>query len=91
VKKSFYPDRSGDVLLVAKPYHVIWGLKTGTSHGTPHPYDTHVPLIVFGPGVKPGQRGDAVTPQAMAASLARALGVAAPAKSEALVPPGLFE
>jgi hypothetical protein len=91
VKKSFLADRSGDVLLVPKPYHVIWGLKTGTSHGTPHPYDTHVPLIVVGPGVKPGQRGDAVTPQALAASLARALGVAAPAKAEALVPPGLFE
>ena len=91
VQKSFLPDRSGDVLIVAKPFHFILIQKTGTTHGSPHPYDTHVPLIVFGPGVKPGQRGDAVTPQAMAASLARALGVAAPARAEAPVPDKLFE
>ena len=91
VKKSFHPDRSGDVILVVKPYHFISGLKTGTTHGSPHPYDTHVPLIVFGPGVKAGQRSDRVTPQALAASLARALGISAPAKAEAPVPERLFE
>lgn len=91
VKKSFLADRSGDVLIIPKPYHFILVQKTGTTHGTPHPYDTHVPLILFGPGVKPGERADAVTPQAMAASLARALGVSSPAKAEASVPDKLFE
>lgn len=90
VRKSFMPERSGDVLVVPKPYHMITSVKTGTTHGTPHPYDTHVPLIVFGPGIKGGTRNDAVTPQAIAAILARSIGMAPPAKAEAPVPSGLF-
>jgi predicted AlkP superfamily pyrophosphatase or phosphodiesterase len=90
VKKSFMPDRSGDVLFVVKPYTLVWLQKTGTSHGSPHPYDTHVPLLIFGPGVVGGKRGDPVTPQSVAAILAQSLGVAQPANSEAPVPAGLF-
>ena len=91
VRKSFMADRSGDVIAIPKLYHLLTSQKTGTTHGTPHPYDTHVPLIAFGRGIKGGKRVDAVTPQAAAAILARALGVAPPAKAEAPVPSGLFE
>jgi hypothetical protein len=90
-KKSYLAQRSGDVILIPKPYSVMWARKAGTMHGTPHPYDRHVPLIVYGPRVKPGRRKDAVTPQALAASLARALGIPAPAMAEAPVPTNLFE
>lgn len=90
VRKSFRADRSGDVIVVPKPYHMLLSQKTGTTHGTPHFYDTHVPLIAFGPGIKGGKRVDAVTPQAIAAILARCLGMAPPAKAEAPVPSGLF-
>ena len=91
VKKSFHPDRSGDVFLVVKPYCFIWSQKTGTTHGSPHSYDTHVPLIVYGPGIIAGRRGDAVTPQMLAKTFARALGIPAPAQAEAPVPEGVFE
>ncbi len=90
VRKSFQADRNGDVLVVPKLYHMLTSVKTGTTHGTPHPYDTHVPLIAFGPGIKGGKRTDAVTPQAIAAILARAIGMAPPTKAEAPVPSGLF-
>jgi hypothetical protein len=90
VQKSFHPDRSGDVLVVMKPYHFFSVPKVGTNHGSPYPYDTHVPLLVFGPGIIGGERKDAVTPQAIAAILARALGVLSPARAEAAVPAGLF-
>ncbi|MFL5338643.1 MAG: alkaline phosphatase family protein [Gemmataceae bacterium] len=90
VQKSFHPDRSGDVLVVPRPYHFVVSLKAGTTHGSPHPYDTHVPLLAFGPGVRGGRRDDAVTPQAAAAILAKMLGVPTPAKAEATVPVGLF-
>ena len=46
VKKSYYPGHSGDVLLVVKPYSILWGSASGTTHGSPHPYDTHVPLLL---------------------------------------------
>jgi hypothetical protein len=90
VRRSFHPQRSGDVVLIEKPYYLITKYLTGTTHGTPHPYDTHVPLLVYGPGIRKGTRKDAVTPQAAAVILARALGIAPPAQARAEVPAGLF-
>lgn len=63
---------------------------TGTNHGTPHDYDTHVPLLVYGPGIRSGVRHDAVTPQAAAVILAHALGIKPPAKADVDVPADLF-
>jgi hypothetical protein len=91
VRRSFFPDRSGDVTVILKPYHLCTASLTGTHHGTPHPYDTHVPLLVFGPGIRAGARDDAVTPQAIAAIFAEALDLKLPAAAEAPVPQGLFQ
>src|SRR5262249_52759071 len=56
MRKSYFPGRAGDVSFVLKPYWLEGDPKTatGTLHGTPYPYDTHVPLLVFGPNVKSG-------------------------------------
>src|SRR5437879_3266017 len=64
---------------------------TGTMHGTPYPYDTHVPLLVFGPNVKPGIRREEVVPASIASIFAKALGIQPPAKVEYPVPEGLFK
>jgi len=90
MQKSYYPSRSGDVAMVMKPYWQAGEALSGTSHGSPYAYDTHVPLLVFGGNVKPGIRKDEVTPQAIAAILAKALGIDPPAKAEYGVPAGLF-
>jgi hypothetical protein len=92
MRKAYYPERCGDVALVPKPYWLgsDWTLATGTGHGTPHPYDTHVPLLVFGPGVKPGMRREEVVPPTIAAIFAQALGTKPPAKAEYPAPAGLF-
>jgi hypothetical protein len=97
VQRSFDPDASGDVMVVLKPYHFfsqpITSAKTAsyrTTHGSPHPYDTHVPLLVMGPGIVPGQHSERVTPLAMAPILARAMGVPAPKGAEVGVPAGVF-
>jgi Type I phosphodiesterase / nucleotide pyrophosphatase len=96
VRRSFDPERSGDVYFLVKPYYLLSppvspGLFYRTTHGTPHPYDTHVPLLVFGPGIHPGVRTDPVAPQAAAAILARALGVPPPSGAEYWVPDGLWK
>jgi hypothetical protein len=90
VQKTFHAERSGDVLFVVKPWCLLTDRLAGTLHGTPHPYDTHVPLLVSGPGVVPGVRREAVTPQAAVAILARGLGIKPPATAEAEVPKGLL-
>ncbi len=91
VRRSFHPARCGDVGLVFKPYYLVYGRFSGSTHGTPHPYDTHVPLLIYGPGVKAGIRREAITPQSATAILARAIVIDRPAKAEADVPAGLFE
>jgi hypothetical protein len=91
VERSFFPETSGDVAFVLRPYFIMSPvLNTGTTHGTPHPYDTHVPLLVFGPGIQKGVRDDPVTPLVTPVILARALGIAPPAAARAPVPEGLF-
>jgi hypothetical protein len=92
VRRSFHPARSGDVAVVLKPYHLEGTAKTlGTTHGSPHPYDTHVPLLFYGPGIRAGARAEAVTPQAAAAVLARSLRIDTPHGADAPVPDGLFD
>jgi arylsulfatase A-like enzyme len=101
VKRSFYPSASGDVMVIIKPYHLFSPATLTknpdkltsyrTTHGTPHPYDTHVPLMVMGPRIVPGVRDQRVTPQTMASILAEALGVPPPTSAAYPAPPGLFK
>jgi predicted AlkP superfamily pyrophosphatase or phosphodiesterase len=93
MRKAYFPDRCGDLAFVPKPYWLgsDWTLATGTGHGSPHPYDTHVPLLVYGPGVKPGIRKEEVAPLTVTTIFAKAAGVKPPAKAEYPVPAGLFE
>lgn len=90
VRRSFMASRSGDVTIVLKPYHFFGSTLTGTTHGSPFDYDTHVPLLIYGAGVKPGVRKERVTPEAAAVILATGLGIAPPEKAEVKVPAGLF-
>jgi|SRR5579884_693069 len=91
VRRSFHPEASGDVLLVLKPYHIVWEGREGTTHGSPYPYDTHVPLLVYGPSVVPGVRWGPVSPEAASVILCRACGVPPPAlASVPEAPAGLF-
>jgi hypothetical protein len=93
MKKSYHPDRSGDVGIVLKPYYLEYDKEylTGTTHGSPHAYDTHVPLLVFGTNVKPGVRKEEVPPALIAAIFAKALGIAPPKAAEYACPEGLFK
>ncbi len=81
---SFHPDRSGDVFVVLKPYHLIGAihtgdkLVTGTTHGSPHEYDTNAPLLVYGPGVGGGRRAEKVSPLHAAPVAASFLGIPPP-------------
>jgi hypothetical protein len=92
VRRSFHPERCGDLTVIPKPYHFFASaFATGTTHGTPYEYDTHVPLLVYGPGIVGGKRTELVTPQAIAAIFARGLGVAPPDRATAEVPKSLIQ
>jgi hypothetical protein len=76
VRRSYFPARSADVLLVEKPYYQLRA--QGTTHGTPHNYDTHVPQVWFGAGVPPGVHSEQVGVDDIAPTLAALLGVDPP-------------
>jgi predicted AlkP superfamily pyrophosphatase or phosphodiesterase len=81
MKRSFHPARSGDVIVLVKEYWIPAGKTdkpSGTTHGTPYDYDTHVPLIVYGPGIRGGTRDEPTTPQALASVFANGLGIPRP-------------
>jgi predicted AlkP superfamily pyrophosphatase or phosphodiesterase len=47
-------ERSGVIQIIMKPGWYS-GSKTGTTHGTISPYDTHIPLVFMGWGIKQGK------------------------------------
>ncbi len=87
-RRSYYPDRGGDVVIVSKPYVYFDSNKTGTGHGTPHDYDTHTVFLAMGPGLATGRRDVAITPMHAAPMLADMLGVRVPANCEYAPPAG---
>ena len=84
VRNTWHREVSADIQLVVKPYWLFGTThKTGTTHGSPHEYDTHVPLLLYGPRWISGGRVDArVEIVDLAPTLARLIGTGAPAASE---------
>lgn len=76
---SFYAPRSGDLFLLPEPYYLFEA--TGTSHGTPYVYDNEVPVLFWGPGIKPGTYSGRIAVNDIAPTLAALLGCAQPSGS----------
>ncbi|WP_077921960.1 alkaline phosphatase PafA [Spirosoma sp. 209] len=53
-RNVYFPNRSGDMYVMQQ---AGWfeGRNRGTTHGTVYNYDTHVPFLLYGWGVRPGQ------------------------------------
>ncbi len=54
VFRGFHPKRSGDIVTVMEPGYYSSGSVQGTTHGSPYSYDTHVPMLFYGFGIKKG-------------------------------------
>lgn len=54
LQNGFNQKRSGDVIIVSDPGYISYS-RTGSTHGSSFDYDTHVPLLFFGKGVKHGE------------------------------------
>ncbi|MFA6527235.1 MAG: alkaline phosphatase family protein [Candidatus Babeliales bacterium] len=50
-KNQLYHGRCGDIVCQPQPYCLVTHYLTGTSHATPYDYDTHVPLMLYQPGL----------------------------------------
>jgi len=79
VIRSFNATRSGDLEILLEPYWIRSA--EGTTHGTPYSYDTHIPLIFMGPGIRPGHYRENVALNDVAPTLATILGIETPSGS----------
>lgn len=52
-QRSYFPERSGDLMIRLKPGVLVTHESNGTSHGSPYAYDATVPLLILGPGIAP--------------------------------------
>ncbi|MET3115433.1 putative AlkP superfamily pyrophosphatase or phosphodiesterase [Pedobacter sp. CG_S7] len=77
VSNGYNARRSGDVYFVLNPNWFSGG-KTGTSHSTWYPYDSHIPLVFMGWKVKPGKTNKNYYMSDIAATLAAMLHIQMP-------------
>ena len=54
VVRGYNPKRCGDIAFVLEPGWLSWGGITGSTHGSVYTYDTHVPILFYGNGIKKG-------------------------------------
>jgi predicted AlkP superfamily pyrophosphatase or phosphodiesterase len=52
-QNGLHPTRSGDVMVIMEFGFMDYS-ETGTTHGTAFSYDTQIPLLFYGKGIKPG-------------------------------------
>jgi arylsulfatase A-like enzyme len=79
VMNGYFPRRGADVEVLLDPYWIF--TQTGATHGAAFGYDTHVPVIFMGPGIRAGQYHNAIAVNDVAPTLATMLDVETPAGS----------
>ena len=90
MQNSFYPRRSGDLVLNLMPGWIEAVEGEVAQSGSMYDYDTHVPLIIAGPGIGVRTIGDDVDMCSVAPTLGRLIGVGRPTASVAPVLSGIF-
>lgn len=78
VMNGYNTKRSGAIQLVLNAGWFETHGKTGTSHGTWNPYDTHIPLIFMGWGIRPGRTNQPIYMTDIAPTLAALLRIQMP-------------
>ena len=77
LQNGYNQKRSGDILLVLEPAKASYS-RTGSTHGSPQIYDTHVPLLFYGKGIRQGSTTERTEIPDIAPTIASLLGIAFP-------------
>ncbi len=89
VMNGFYVRRSADIETLLEPYWIFG--QTDASHGTTFSYDSHVPVIFMGTGIRSGRYNGAIVVNDIAPTLANILDVETPSGSVGRVLAEMFE
>ncbi|MGS2727264.1 alkaline phosphatase PafA [Psychroserpens sp. BH13MA-6] len=77
LQNGFNQKRSGDVIMVSDIAYIPYG-RTGSTHGSGLNYDTHVPLIFYGKGIRKGDTLKKTVISDIAPTLSALLGISFP-------------
>ena len=91
MQNSFYPRRSGDVIMNLMPGWIEENDRCASSSGSMYGYDTQVPLVFYGFGAGPLRVKRRVDMTAVAPTVARVLEITEPAASEGEVLPEIID
>jgi predicted AlkP superfamily pyrophosphatase or phosphodiesterase len=75
VRRSYFGPRSPHVIARLKEHMYLTSSRGGTGHGSPYDYDSHVPLMFMGHGIRPGAYPGDTGPEDIAPTLGAFLGV----------------
>jgi predicted AlkP superfamily pyrophosphatase or phosphodiesterase len=83
LQRAFHPKRSGNVLIALDPFRFLqFGPSTtAATHGSPYAYDTHVPIMIVGPGIGHQIVHRPVGPEDIAPTIATYLAIKPPSGS----------
>ena len=79
MRNGFNQARSGNVIVMLDPYWMV--SRSGTTHGAPFDYDTHVPVLFLGPQIRAGRYNANIMVNDIAPTLATMLDVETPSGS----------
>jgi hypothetical protein len=79
MRNGFNQARSGNVMVMLDPYWMV--SRAGTTHGAPFDYDTHVPVLFLGSGIRAGRYHANIMLNDIAPTLATMLDVETPSGS----------
>lgn len=77
LQMGYNQKRSGDVLILPDVGYISYG-RTGSTHGSGLNYDTHVPLLFFGKGIKNGETNKKTEITDIAPTMSALLGISFP-------------
>lgn len=77
IVRGYNQKRSGDVMVV---FESGWMERSerGSTHGSPYKYDTHVPVIWYGNGIKQGQSAEYISTTQIAPTISMMLNIKIP-------------
>jgi len=83
VRNNHHVTRSGDIYIIQDPYWFLFDKgPVAAMHGSPWRYDTHVPIIFMGLGMKPQTVDRRVHPVDVAPTIAALLGMTPPGSAQ---------
>lgn len=86
VRHNHHPQRSGDIYIFQQPYWFMFDRgPVAAMHGSPWSYDTHVPVMFAGMGLKPARVDRLVHPIDVAPTMSALLNLSPPAAAQGTV------